>query len=96
MPSREDRGSRAQAEGRRNGTLQEVCERARFRRRFGTRWAPLVTPQQLQQLMRHESIQTTMAYYVTTAFADIERATIDGMQRLPNTSPNILPFKKTG
>ncbi len=67
-----------------------------FRRTFGTRWAPLVTPQQLQQLMRHESIQTTMAYYVTTALADIERATIAGMQQLPNSSPNVLPFRKTG
>lgn len=65
-----------------------------FRRTFGTRWAPLVTPQQLQELMRHGSIQTTMAYYVTTAIRDIERATNDAMHKLPNTSPNILPFRR--
>lgn len=35
-----------------------------MRRSFGTRWAPLVKPVVLQQLMRHSSIQTTMKYYV--------------------------------
>ncbi len=44
--------------------------------------------------MRHGSIQTTMAYYVTTAIRDIERATNDAMHKLPNTSPNILPFRR--
>lgn len=35
-----------------------------FRRTFGNRWATKVTPAVLQQLMRHESIETTMKYYV--------------------------------
>lgn len=35
-----------------------------LRRSFGTRWARLVMPQELMQLMRHESIETTMRYYV--------------------------------
>jgi integrase len=35
-----------------------------FRRAFGERWAARVMPQQLQELMRHESIQTTLRYYV--------------------------------
>ena len=35
-----------------------------LRRSFGTRWAKRVLPQVLQQLMRHENIQTTMRYYV--------------------------------
>jgi len=34
------------------------------RRSFGTRWAYRVLPQVLQQLMRHENIETTFAYYV--------------------------------
>ncbi len=35
-----------------------------FRRSFGERWAARVMPQVLQELMRHESIETTMRYYV--------------------------------
>ena len=35
-----------------------------LRRSFGNRWARKVMPAVLQKLMRHESIQTTLAYYV--------------------------------
>lgn len=35
-----------------------------LRRAFGTRWAPHVMPVDLQKLMRHRTIQTTMKYYV--------------------------------
>jgi integrase len=35
-----------------------------LRRSFGCRWAPKVMPAVLKDLMRHRSIQTTMAYYV--------------------------------
>ncbi len=35
-----------------------------FRRAFGDRWALRVMPPVLMQLMRHESIETTMRYYV--------------------------------
>jgi len=35
-----------------------------LRRSFGARWAPKVMPAVLQQLMRHESVETTMRYYV--------------------------------
>ena len=35
-----------------------------LRRSFGERWAPRVMPQVLMQLMRHETIETTMKYYV--------------------------------
>ncbi len=35
-----------------------------LRRAFGARWAPKVMPAVLQQLMRHESIETTLRYYV--------------------------------
>lgn len=35
-----------------------------LRRSFGSRWATRVMPAVLQQMMRHESISTTMRYYV--------------------------------
>ena len=35
-----------------------------LRRAFGTRWAERVMPAVLQALMRHESIETTLRYYV--------------------------------
>lgn len=35
-----------------------------LRRSFGERWASKVMPQVLRELMRHESIETTMRYYV--------------------------------
>lgn len=35
-----------------------------LRRSFGERWASKVMPQVLMELMRHESIETTMRYYV--------------------------------
>lgn len=35
-----------------------------LRRSFGERWASRVMPQVLRELMRHESIETTMKYYV--------------------------------
>lgn len=35
-----------------------------LRRSFGLRWAQRVMPQVLMELMRHESIETTMTYYV--------------------------------
>ena len=35
-----------------------------LRRAFGERWAAKVMPPQLMVLMRHESMETTMKYYV--------------------------------
>ena len=35
-----------------------------LRRAFGTRWAKLITPAVLKELMRHSQIETTMKYYV--------------------------------
>jgi hypothetical protein len=42
-----------------------------LRRSFGTRWAKRVMPAVLRRLMRHASIQTTMAYYVDLDAADV-------------------------
>ncbi len=36
-----------------------------FRRAFGDRWSKRVMPAVLKQLMRHSSIHTTVAYYIT-------------------------------
>ena len=35
-----------------------------FRRAFGERWAARIMPAQLKELMRHESIETTLRFYV--------------------------------
>lgn len=70
-----------------------------LRRAFGFRWALRVLPPVLMELMRHESIQTTMQFYVgrNAAIAareawraadDTKSAVQDEMQELPNTSPN--------
>jgi integrase len=43
-----------------------------FRRAFGTRWARKIRkPLTLQRLMRHASVQTTMAFYVDLGEADV-------------------------
>lgn len=50
-----------------------------LRRSFGARWAARVMPAVLQQLMRHESIETTMRYYVgqnAEQFAEVVWGTV--------------------
>lgn len=47
-----------------NKDQQKFASAHDLRRAFGTRWASRVTPSVLQQLMRHESIETTLKYYV--------------------------------
>lgn len=42
-----------------------------LRRAFATRWAPKVKPATLQLLMRHESIETTLKYYVDQDADDV-------------------------
>lgn len=62
--------------GRRAGVIVNEAE-GKFatahdlRRAFGTRWAPRVKPATLQLLMRHASIQTTLAYYVALDADDV-------------------------
>jgi integrase len=43
-----------------------------LRRAFGERWAARIMPAQLMELMRHESIETTLRYYVGTNAARTE------------------------
>ena len=42
-----------------------------LRRSFGTRWAQRIMPAQLQKLMRHQAIETTMNHYVDIEADDI-------------------------
>jgi integrase len=55
-----------------------------LRRSFGVRWSNRVMPAVLKELMRHESIDTTMKYYVgrnAEATADALWAAFDGAER---------------
>lgn len=65
-----------------------------LRRSFGERWAARVMPQILMQLMRHESIETTMRFYVgknAQTAADVLWQAMPG-----NTSGNSLPVTDSG
>jgi integrase len=71
-----------------------------LRRAFGVRWAARLMPAQLMELMRHESIDTTLRYSVGTdaqrtaeaAWAAYEQAALAVISgRLPNSSPNSGP-----
>jgi hypothetical protein len=71
-----------------------------LRRAFGVRWAARLMPAQLMELMRHESIDTTLRYYVgadaqrtaEAAWAAYEQAALAVFSgRLPNSSPNSGP-----
>ncbi len=56
-----------------------------FRRAFGVRWAARFMPAQLMELMRHESIETTLRFYVGTdarAKAEAAWAAFDEVQRV--------------
>jgi integrase len=55
-------------------TVRKFASAHDLRRAFGQRWAAKVMPTVLRELMRHASINTTMAYYVGTnaeATADV-------------------------
>jgi integrase len=45
-------------------TVRKFASAHDLRRAFGQRWAMRVMPTVLRELMRHESIETTMKYYV--------------------------------
>jgi integrase len=51
---------------RRGKTVYKFASAHDLRRAFGQRWAAKVMPTVLRELMRHASINTTMAYYVGT------------------------------
>lgn len=55
-----------------------------LRRAFGDRWAKRLLPQQLQRLMRHEAIQTTLTYYVSRDAADLSKVLWDHHSHSPS------------
>jgi hypothetical protein len=59
-----------------------------LRRAFGERWARRVMPQDLMELMRHESIDTTMRYYVGRNAQDTAKRLWEAYRRTGNTSGN--------
>jgi integrase len=58
-----------------------------LRRSFGTRWALRVHPLVLKKLMRHETLDTTLRFYVDLDDSQIAQAIAES----PYTSPCILP-----
>jgi integrase len=66
----DQRPHRETAAGVRGQKISEIGEKVKYasahdlRRAFGERWAALIMPAHLQQLMRHQSIETTLRYYV--------------------------------
>ena len=63
-----------------------------LRRSFGTRWAKRVMPAVLQKLMRHESIDTTVGYYVDLDANELA----EDLYRSYHTSSNIEEGKSLG
>lgn len=59
-----------------------------LRRAFGNRWAKLVMPAVLMELMRHESISTTMDFYVGILATDASDAAFKAMPPTGNTFGN--------
>ena len=60
----DDQGRIAVVKVDQNGGKVKYASAHDLRRSFGERWATRVMPPVLQELMRHDSIQTTMRYYV--------------------------------
>ena len=57
-------GCKAKVKVDQDGQKVKYASAHGLRRSFGARWSVKVMSPVLQELMRHESIQTTMAYYV--------------------------------
>lgn len=63
-----------------------------LRRAFGERWAPRVMPTTLQLMMRHESIETTLRFYVGRNAQTAAKIIWQAYAALPsNTSGNTAP-----
>lgn len=60
-----------------------------LRRTFGEKWSKIVMPAVLQQLMRHEDIGTTMAYYVGQNAESTADAVWEAMARQSTVSSTV-------
>jgi integrase len=58
-----------------------------LRRTFGTRWAMQVPPVVLQKLMRHETLETTMKYYVNLDSSQIGSVLWQGVPPATHSAP---------
>jgi len=65
--------SKIGAKAKMHVTATKAASAQDFRRSFGERWAKRVMPTILQQMMRHEQIETTLRYYVGTNAQSISR-----------------------
>lgn len=66
-----------------------------LRRAFGTRWSRRVLPQILQQMMRHESIETTQSYYVDMEAEDVAGDIWQAFNAETEASPATSPTTST-
>ncbi len=65
-----------------------------LRRTFGLRWSQKRYPAELQQMMRHENIQTTMAYYAVGSATELA-ARLWAADAKSDTTPDTTLNKKT-
>jgi len=92
-----DQAMRKDPETGEKRTVNRTATAHDLRRSFGLRWAGRVMPQILMELMRHETIDTTMRYYVgrnaeATAevlYAALEPAPVAGTQMGTQCAPRI-------
>lgn len=67
-----------------------------LRRAFGERWAARIMPAQLRELMRHESIETTLRYYVGTNAERTADACWDAYQKMATKSAHAAATEGVG
>ena len=66
-----------------------------LRRAFGERWAARIMPAQLRELMRHESIETTLRYYVGTNAERTADACWDAFEGMDSDAPPTVMVKNS-
>ncbi len=72
---------------RKGEVVKEFASAHDLRRAFGFRWSRHIMPTILRELMRHESIETTMKYYVGVN----AEATADELWKAAGTIPGNTP-----
>ena len=73
-----------------NAETRQACTSHDYRRAFGTRWAAKVKPVVLQSIMRHKSINTTLAHYVALEADDVAEELWRGQENGPDNTPTTL------
>jgi integrase len=70
-------------------TVNQCASAHDLRRSFGFRWSRRVMPTILRELMRHESIETTMRYYV----GQNAESTADELWRVAGSASTAEPLQ---